>query len=72
MDENIIKHKAMDLADVYLLSDNDMPMIFVFDNTIFPQLQPSEQVRIMIRREHKPQHPLFDSPMIMAIEMEAV
>ena len=72
MDENIIKHKAMDLADVYLLSDNDTPMIFVFDNKTFPELLASEQIRITIRREHKPQHPLFDSPMIMAVEMEAV
>jgi hypothetical protein len=71
MDESIIKYKAIDLADVYLLSDNDMPMIFVFDNTIFPQLQPSEQVRIMIRREHKPQHALFETP-IKALQMEAV
>jgi len=71
MDDKPIKHKAIELAQAYLLSDNDTPMIFVFDNKVFPELMASEQIRITVRREHKPQHPLFDSPMIMAVEMEA-
>jgi hypothetical protein len=58
MNEEILKDIACHLSDAYVAIDDEHPRLFFFGHKDNPEIMPSEEVEIIVRRRHKTRNSL--------------
>jgi hypothetical protein len=66
--QQLMREFALLLAKTYETTNDEAPLVFVFDRTLIPQLGASEQIEVKVRRTHR-YNPLRNVDIMAGVEL---
>ena len=64
----LMRGQALNLAATYTVSNDETPLVFVFDKSLIPQLNASEIIEVKVRRCHR-YNPLRHVDIMAGVEL---